>query len=125
MPPEPNPADAALDLAVIAHLRGFPEDLERYANLVKHAHPKGKSAVALIIHRPGSGFLRRLCELVASGEDVVTTAEAARLLRTTPQQLLERLDRGEVPVPEFRDGAKVIWRREVWEEHLRDGRGPA
>jgi hypothetical protein len=119
VPPEPNPADAALDLAVIAHLRGFPEDLERYANLVKHAHPKGKSAVALIIHRPGSGFLRRLCELVASGEDVVTTVEAAELVGVTVEGLLARLEGGTLPAPLFRQGTRVIWSRPTLVEWLR------
>jgi len=123
---EPKQPSLSVDLEVLRHLQGFPDELERYANLLKHAHPQGRSACGLIIQRPGpAGFLRRLCELLVAGEAVVTTAEAARLLRTTPQQLLERLDRGEVPAPEFRDGAKVIWRREVWEDRLRDGRGPA
>lgn len=131
---QPNPGVPAvrsaeptlhLDREILSHLRGFPEELERYANLVKHAHPLGRSACGMIIHRPGpSGFLRRLCELVASGQSVVTTWEAARLAGGSPADLLERLDRGELPPPEFRDGVRVIWRLEVLEEWLR-GRGEA
>ncbi len=105
-----------LDLQVLAHLRGFPQELERYANLVKHAHPRGRSACALIIHRPGRrGFLRRLCELVAAGVPVVTTWEAAALVGVQPPQLLEMVARGELPPPEFREGSRVIWRRQALE----------
>ncbi len=111
MPPELNPNDTSLDLAVLAHLRGFPDDLQRYANLIKHAHPQGKSAVAMIIHRPGSGFLRRLCELVASGEDVVTTVEAAELVGLTVEALLACLESGTLPEPLYRAGARAIWSR--------------
>jgi len=114
----------SVDLEVLTHLRGFPEELERYANLVKHAHPLGRSACGLIIHRSGrQGFLRRLCELVASGEPVVTLLEGAALLGCSPAQLLERLDRGELPAPEFRDGPRVIWRRQALQRWLQQADG--
>ncbi len=121
---EPRQLPLSLDLEVLAHLRGFPEELARYANLVKHAHPRGSSACALIIHRPGPpGFLRALCQLVAQGESVVTTWELARRSGLEPAELLEALDRGELPSPEFRDGTKAVWRREAVEAWLRGGRG--
>lgn len=123
MHPEEPPLD--LDREVLSHLRGFPEELERYANLVKHAHPLGRSACGMIIHRPGPpGLLRRLCELVASGQPVVTTWEAARLVGISAAELLARLDRGELPEPEFRDGARVLWRRQVLDGWLRDRKDP-
>lgn len=113
---EPSDLPLDLDREVLAHLRGFPEELERYANLVKHAHPHGRSACGLIIHRPGpEGFLRRLCQLVAEGVAVVTTWEAANLLGTDPAHLLELLEQGQLPQPEFRDGARVVWRRQALE----------
>ncbi len=113
---EPRELALTLDLQVLAHLRGFPEELERYANLVKHAHPRGRSACALIIHRPGPrGFLRRLCQLVAAGVPVVTTWEAAALLGVEPPQLLEMVARGQLPPPEFQEGWRIIWRRQAVE----------
>lgn len=118
MKPSHLPLD--VDREVLTHLRGFPEELERYANLVKHAHPRGLSACGLIIHRPGpEGFLWKLCQLVADRVPVVTTWEAADLLGTDPGQLLESLDQGRLPPPEFRDGPRVIWRRQALEGRQR------
>ncbi|MDR5682818.1 MAG: hypothetical protein QN163_02150 [Armatimonadota bacterium] len=98
------------DLAVLHHLRGFPDELERYANLVKQAHPRGRSAIAMIIQRPGpDSFLRRVVRAVHDGERIVTTVDAAERLGMTPAELLRRLDAGELPLPLFRDGRKVIW----------------
>ncbi len=119
MPSGPNPADASLDLVVLSHLRGFPQDLRRYSNLIKHAHPQGKSAVAIMIQRPGSGFLRRLCELVASGEDVVTTMEAAELIGVPAETLLARLQAGTLPKPLYHAGVRVIWSRAALVQWLR------
>jgi hypothetical protein len=98
------------DFAVLPHLRGFPDDLERYANLMKQAHPRGKSAVAMMIQRPGArSFLRRVALAVHNGETIVTTLGAAEALGLTPAELLRRLDAGELPPPIFRDGRKAIW----------------
>jgi ATP-dependent Clp protease adapter protein ClpS len=99
------------DFAVLPHLRGFPDDLERYANLMKQAHPRGKSAVATMIQRPGAdSFLRRVALAVHNGEQILTTVAAAERLGVTPAELLRRLDAGELPPPLFREGRKVIWR---------------
>ncbi len=106
-------SDPSRDLAVLPHLRGFPEEFERFSNLVKHAHPRGTSAIDLIIHRPGSNrFLRRVCEAVACGEAILTTYEAAAALGISPEELLERLEAGEVPEPVFREGRQLVWLRD-------------
>lgn len=102
-----------VDFAVLPHLRGFPDALERYANAIKHAHPRGKSVVAMMIQRPGADrFLRRVALAVHSGERILTTVEAAEALGMATSELLRRLDAGELPPPVFRDGRKVIWRAE-------------
>ncbi|MCS7174011.1 MAG: hypothetical protein N0A24_11720 [Armatimonadetes bacterium] len=101
------------DLEVLPHLRGFPEDLARFTNLLKQAHPRGRSAIGLIIHRPGPDrFLRRVCEAVARGEAILTTYEAAALLGLPAGELVRRLEAGELPEPVYREGQKLIWRRE-------------
>jgi hypothetical protein len=33
------------DLKVLSHLRGYPEDLRHYSNLIKQSHPRGMSAL--------------------------------------------------------------------------------
>ncbi len=108
-----HPLDPWRDLEVLPHLRGFPEDLERFSNLLKQAHPRGVSAIALIIHRPGPDrFLRRVCEAVARGEAILTTHEAAAALGVSAEELLRSVEAGEVPQPMYREGHKLIWRRE-------------
>ncbi|MCS7235990.1 MAG: hypothetical protein RMM30_08465 [Armatimonadota bacterium] len=120
----PRPFPLSLDLEVLAHLRSFPEELERSANLVEHAHPRGLSACALIIQRSGpSGFLRTLCQLVARGESVVTTWEPARQSGWSTAELMQALDRGELSSPEFRYGTKAVWRRQAVEAWLRGVQG--
>ncbi len=104
--------DPSRDLAVLPHLVGFPEEFERFSTLLKHAHPRGMSAIDLIIHRPGSNrFLRRVCEAVARGEAILTTYEAAAALGITAEELFRRLEAGEVPQPVFREGRKLVWLR--------------
>ncbi|MDR5709775.1 MAG: hypothetical protein QN172_09730 [Armatimonadota bacterium] len=107
------PLSPARDLEVLPHLRGFPEDLARFSNLLKQAHPRGRSAIGLIIHRAGPArFLRRVCEAVARGEAILTTYEAATLLGLSAEELLRRLEAGELPEPVYREGRKLVWRRE-------------
>jgi hypothetical protein len=103
----------ARDVQVLPHLQGFPEEIKRFSNLVKQAHPKGKSAIDLILQRPGARptFLHRVCAAVADGEDIVTTVEAARILAVPPGELIRRLDAGELPAPVFHDGRRAIWPR--------------
>ncbi len=48
MPDAPNPD--GLDVTVFPHLRGFPDELRRFGNIVKQAH--GRSAVEFFLSRP-------------------------------------------------------------------------
>jgi len=110
---EAYPLSPTQDLEVLPHLRGFADELARFSNLLKQAHPRGRSAIGLIIHRPGPDrFLRRVCEAVARGEPIVTTHEAAALLGLSTAELVRRLEAGELPQPVYREGWKIIWRRE-------------
>src|SRR5438132_11116393 len=86
-----RPASPDLDFAVLAHLRGYPEELRRFSNLIKQAHPHGRTAVDFFLSRPvaGDSFVAALCRLVQAGEDIVTVVEAADLLDMTPGRVLE------------------------------------
>ena len=35
-----------VDVKVLEHLRGYPEELRRYSNLMKQSHPRGPSSTA-------------------------------------------------------------------------------
>ena len=110
-PPGLKPSD--LDLKVLSHLRGYPEELRRFSNLIKQAHPRGKSAVEFYLSRDvaGDSFLARVCRLVQAGEDLVTVVEAAGLLRVTPAQMLEAAARPGFPAPLSGTGRHQMWRR--------------
>jgi hypothetical protein len=106
-------SDLSHDLAVLPHLRGFPDELERFSTLLKQAHPHGKSAAGLIIQRPGTRrFLRFVCEAVVRGQEILTTYEAAAALGIPTEELWRRVEAGELPPPVFREGEKAVWRRE-------------
>jgi len=110
-------ADAAestdLDLAVLAHLRGYPEDLRRFTNLMKQAHPRGRTAAEFFLSRPvaGDSFVAALCRLVQAGEDIVTVVEAADLLGLPPGRVLELSAAPGFPRPLAGEGRHQIWRR--------------
>src|SRR3989337_2091581 len=42
------------DTLVLAHLRGYPEELRHYSNLIKQAHPRGMSALDFVLRRPAA-----------------------------------------------------------------------
>src|SRR2546428_1438267 len=77
----------AIDFAVLEHLRGYPEELHRYANLMKQTHPRGMSAVEFLLGRAGAqdGFLETICRMVKGGETAVTAGEAGALGRVPPR----------------------------------------
>src|SRR2546427_2727452 len=79
----------ALDFAVLEHLRGYPEELHRYANLMKQTHPRGMSAVEFLLRRAGAqdGFLETICRMVKGGETAVTAVEAGRPARGPPRAI--------------------------------------
>ncbi len=109
----PDLPASELDLKVLSHLRGYSEELRRFSNLIKQAHPRGKSAVEFFLSRDvaGDSFLARLCRLVQAGEDIVTVVEAAGLLGVTPAQVLEAAARPGFPMPLSGAGRHQVWRR--------------
>src|SRR5437016_10203851 len=86
-----HPASPDLDVAVLTHLRGYPEELRRFSNLIKQAHPHGRTAVEFFLSRPvaENSFIAMLCRLVQAGEDIVTVVEAADVLHVPPARVLE------------------------------------
>lgn len=102
-----------LDFKVLAHLRGYPEELRRYSNLLKQTHPRGVSAVDFLLKRPGSGdFVEAVCRLVRDGEEIVSAVEAAELLSVPPKTFLEDLAaRPRFPAPLYRQDHRAVWRR--------------
>jgi len=110
----PDAAESTdLDLTVLAHLRGYPEELRRFSNLIKQAHPHGRAAVDFFLSRPvaGDSFVAALCRLVQAGEDIVTVVEAADLLGMTPGRVLELAGSTGFPRPLTGEGRHQVWRR--------------
>jgi len=110
---QPDPAPPDLDLAVLGHLRGYPEELRRFSNLMKQAHPHGRTALQFFVDRPVAedSFLAALCRLVKAGEDVVTVVEAAEILGYAPAALLDPTRLARLPRPLHGDGRHQLWRR--------------
>jgi hypothetical protein len=78
----------------------------------------------MMIQRPGSDrFLHRVALAVHSGEQILTTVEAAEALGMATSELLRRLDAGEIPPPVFRDGRKAIWRADQLTASAREAGG--
>jgi hypothetical protein len=102
-----------LDLAVLAHLRGFPDELRRFSNLMKQSHSEGGTAIAFYLSRPAAedSFVLALCRLVLAGEAVATVVEAAELLGVTPVRLLEWASGPDFPRPIWGQGRHQLWRR--------------
>jgi hypothetical protein len=103
----PNPLDAE----VLRHLRGFPDELQRFGNAVKQAH--GRSAVELFLSRPApaDSFLAALCRAARDGDDVVTVVEAAQLLGRPAAELLTPESAAALPPPFWGTGRHRLWRR--------------
>jgi len=101
-----------IDLVVLAHLRGYPAELRRFSNLVKQAHPQGRTAAEFFLSRPVAegSFVAALCRLVQAGEEIVTVVEAAELLGVPPSTLLDP-DAVKLPPPIFGEGQHRVWRR--------------
>jgi hypothetical protein len=116
-----------LDAMVLAHLRGYPDELRRFSNLTKQAHLDGRAAVEFFLSRPtdAHSFLATLCRLVRDGEDIVTVVEAAEILGVPPGTLLDPDRAGTLPAPLAGEGRYRIWRRAdiAAARARRDGRG--
>ena len=107
-------APSSLDLTVLAHLRGYPEELKRFTNLMKQAHTQGRGAVDFFLTRApaGDSFLVALCRYVAGGVAIATVVEAAALLRIPPSAVLDRAAAGSLPCPLWGEGRHQLWRRD-------------
>ncbi len=101
------------DVRVLEHLRGYPEDLRRYSNLLKQTHPRGVSAVEFLLKRPQTGdFVEAICRFVRDGEEIVTAVEAAELAGVSPRAFLEEIaSRADFPAALFRQEHRALWRR--------------
>jgi hypothetical protein len=102
------------DLKVLAHLRGYPEDLRHYSNLIKQSHPRGMSAVRLVLGRPASStsLIAAVCRYVSEGVPIASAVEAAELFGTPPGQFLSDIaSRPDFPPPLFAAEHRRIWRR--------------
>ncbi|HEX4836579.1 MAG TPA: hypothetical protein VFW01_09610 [bacterium] len=110
MPDAPGSRD--LDLAVLSHLRGYPEELRRFSNLMKQAH-QGRAAAEFFLTRPVAedSFVAALVRLIQSGEDIVTVVEAAELLGCSPSALLDPARLSDLPPSLAGEGRHRIWRR--------------
>jgi hypothetical protein len=110
-PVSESSAPDSLDLAVLRHLRGFPEELQRFSNAVKQAH--GRSAVELFLSRPSpaDSFLAALSRAARDGDDVVTVVEAAELLHRPAAELLTPESEAALPAPFWGTGRHRLWRR--------------
>lgn len=122
-------AEFSQDFEVLDHLRGYPEDLRRYANLMKQAHPRGQSAVDFLLRQPSGGdFVEAVCRFVRDGVEVVSAVEAAAVARLPPREFLDRIaSRADFPPPLFRRDHRVLWHRDEVEAYLRmqDGTAPS
>jgi hypothetical protein len=102
-----------LDLAVLTHLRGYPEELRQFSNLMKQAHSNGRTAADFFLSRPVAedSFVAALCRLVKAGEDIVTVVEGAEMLGVPPARVLELAALPWFPPPVWGEGRHQVWRR--------------
>jgi uncharacterized protein (UPF0261 family) len=87
--------------------------LRRFSNLIKQAHPQGRTAAQFFLDRPVAedSFVAALCRFVRDGEDVVTVVEAAEILGSAPTALLDPARRAPLPKPLYGEGRHQLWRR--------------
>jgi hypothetical protein len=110
------------DALILPHLRGYPEDLRHFSNLIKQAHPRGMSALDMVLRRPpaSDSYIAALCRLVASGEQVLSAVEAAELFGVSPRTFLETIaSRPDFPAPLFVSGDRRLWRLSDVESYRR------
>ena len=103
----------AEDLQVLAHLRGYPDDLHHYSNLIKQAHPRGMSAVRMLLSRPAAShsLIQAIARYVSEGVRIASAIEAAELFGVPPRQFLDEIaSRANFPTPLFAAEHRRIWR---------------
>lgn len=107
-------AQFPVDFEVLEHLRGYPDDLKRYSNLLKQVHPRGMSAVEFLLKRPPApdDFVVVVCALVRDGVEIINVVAAADAAHLPPQMFLNDVaSRPDFPQPLFRNGHKAVWRK--------------
>ncbi len=118
----------ARDAQVLPHLRGYPEELRHFSNLIKQAHPRGLSALEVVLRRPAASdsFIAALCRLVAAGEAVLSAVEAAERFGVPPRTFLRTIAaRPDFPPPLFGREEKRLWRASDVEAYIeRRGEAP-
>lgn len=116
-----------VDFKVLEHLRGYPDDLRRYSNLLKQVHPRGMSAVEFLLKRPPApdDFVVAVCALVRDGEEIINVVEAADAAHLPPQMFLTDVaSRPDFPQPLFRNGRKAVWRKAEVLNYLKSAQSP-
>ncbi|MBI3974810.1 MAG: hypothetical protein HY334_00285 [Armatimonadetes bacterium] len=101
------------DALVLRHLRGYPEELRHYSNLIKQAHPRGMSALDFVLRRPAASdsLIAAICRQIAAGEKVLSAVEAAERFGVTPRTFLETIAAApDFPAPFFANGDRRLWR---------------
>ncbi len=114
------------DLRVLTHLRGYAEDLRHYSNLIKQAHPRGMSALKLVLGRPAAtdSLIATVCRYVASGTPIVSAVEAAELFGVPPGTFLSDVaSQPGFPEPVFAIGHRRVWRRDDLDAYRAQHRG--
>lgn len=123
-------AEAMLDedLKVLGHLRGYPDDLHHFSNMIKQANPRGMSALRLVLSRPAASdsLIAAVCRQVADGVSILNTVEVAERFGVPPRQFLdETAVRPDFPAPLFAAGHRRIWREADIQTYLDDRRTDA
>jgi hypothetical protein len=102
------------DLKVLSHLRGYTEDLRHYSNLIKQAHPRGMSALKLVLGRPqaSNSLIAAACRYVSEGIPIASAVEAAEMFDVPPAAFLSEVaSRPDFPEPLFAAEHRRLWRR--------------
>lgn len=111
------------DIDLLAHLRGYPDEVKHFSNLMKQSHPHGRSAIGFLTGRPVAkpSFLGTLAQAARDGVPVLSAVEAAERFGVPPRQFLDEIaSRADFPPPLFREAHKALWRAEDVERYMRE-----
>lgn len=101
------------DLKVLAHLRGYADELKTFSNTIKQANPRGMSALRLVLGRPASttSLVAAVCRYVADGIAIASAVEAAERFGVPPRRFLDEVAaRPDFPTPLFAHEHRRLWR---------------